>query len=181
MTCCHVVVMGVSGCGKSTVAAALHDRLGWPWVDGDDLHPATNVESMRAGHPLTDAQRRPWLDRIVAWTAEHDAAGESTIVTCSALRRSYRDRLRAAPGRTRFIHLSGSPGLLAERLSAREGHFMPASLLPSQLATLEPLGPDEDAVVVDIAWPPAQQLDASLAFLGPRADIRRSVADRCGK
>lgn len=147
----HLVVMGVTGTGKSTVARALQERLGWPFAEGDDLHPAANVAKMAAGVPLEDADRWPWLATIAAWTSEQAAEGHSTIVTCSALRRAYRDRLReAAPG-TVFIHLAGSPELLAERMRARKGHFMPASLLQSQLDTLEPLEEDEAGLVVDVA------------------------------
>jgi carbohydrate kinase (thermoresistant glucokinase family) len=149
----HLVVMGVSGCGKSTVAAALQGRLGWVMAEGDDFHSEANVAKMRDGIPLTDEDRRPWLEAIAAWTSERDAAGDSTVVTCSALKRSYRDLLRAAPGRTRFVHLTGSRDLLAQRMRERSGHFMPGSLLDSQLATLEPLQPDEQGVTLDIGVP----------------------------
>lgn len=151
MTNTHLVVMGVAGCGKSTVGRELAARLGWTLAEGDDFHPVSNIVKMSSGTPLTDDDRWPWLDSIAAWTAEHDRAGQSTVVTCSALRRVYRDRLRRAPGRTLFVHLVGSQELLAARLAARPGHFMPPSLLPSQLATLEPLEPDEGGVVLDIA------------------------------
>ncbi len=150
MTNTHLVVMGVAGCGKSTVAHALRERLGWALEEGDDLHPEANIAKMSAGIPLTDDDRWPWLDLIAEWTAEQDREGRSTIVTCSALRRVYRDRLRAAPGRTVFVHLSGGVELLADRLATRAGHFMPPSLLPSQIATLEPLEDDEDGFAVDI-------------------------------
>lgn len=146
----HLVVMGVAGSGKSSVGLALAQRLSWTFADGDDFHSEANVAKMSAGEPLTDDDRVPWLDAIVSWTAAEDAAGHSTIVPCSALRRSYRDRLRAVPGRTFFVHLDGSPELLAERLDARLAHFMRAVMLASQLATLEPLGPDEPGLVVDI-------------------------------
>lgn len=146
----HVVVMGVSGTGKSTVAKALQERLGWSFAEGDDLHPATNVAKMAAGIPLEDADRWPWLDVIAAWTSEKADEGQSTIVTCSALRRAYRDRLRGAAAGTVFVHLVGSPELLAERMGARKGHFMPSSLLASQLDALEPLEPDEPGFAVDV-------------------------------
>jgi carbohydrate kinase (thermoresistant glucokinase family) len=142
--------MGVAGSGKSTVAKGLADRLGWLQAEGDDFHPASNIAKMTSGTPLTDTDRWPWLDSIVAWTGEADGAGRSTVVTCSALRRVYRDRLRGAPGRTLFVHLAGSQELLAERMGARPHHFMPPSLLPSQLATLEPLEADEPGVTLDI-------------------------------
>lgn len=155
----RVVVMGVSGCGKSTVGELLAQRLGVPFVDGDRLHPAANVAKMSAGTPLTDEDRWPWLEAVgAAIAAEPDGA----VMACSALRRVYRDVIRrAAPG-TVFVHLHGSRELLAARMAARPGHFMPPSLLDSQLATLEPLGPDEDGVVLDVA-PPAPQVVASAA------------------
>lgn len=153
MTTTHLVVMGVAGCGKSTVAEGLRDLLGWPLAEGDDFHPAENIAKMSSGTPLTDEDRWPWLDSIAEWTAEQGRAGNSTIVTCSALRRVYRDRLRLAPGRTIFVHLVGTPELLAERMNARPGHFMPPSLLPSQLATLEPLDAAEAGVVIEIDQP----------------------------
>ena len=146
----HLVVMGVSGTGKSTVAKVLAERLGWPFAEGDDLHPAANVAKMAAGIPLEDPDRWPWLDAIAAWTSEQAAQGNSTIVTCSALRRAYRDRLRAAAAGTVFVHLVGSPDLLAERMGARKDHFMPTSLLPSQLDALESLEADEPGFTVDV-------------------------------
>jgi gluconokinase len=145
-----VVVMGVSACGKSSVAARVAARLGVPWRDADDLHPPANLLKMAAGTPLTDDDRWPWLDAVSAVLAE-GAAGDGVIVACSALRRSYRDRLRqAAPG-VAFIHLHGTADLLAERARARADHFMPPSLLTSQLETLEALGEDENGVVIDVA------------------------------
>jgi carbohydrate kinase (thermoresistant glucokinase family) len=161
----HLVVMGVSGCGKSTVGQALARQLGWTFADGDDFHSPENVAKMSAGVPLTDEDRWPWLDAIVAWTTGQDAAGRSTIVPCSALRRSYRDRLRTAPGRTLFVHLSGSAELLAQRLSSRSDHFMRATMLASQLATLEPLEPDEAGFVVDIDGVPQSIVEQVMAHL----------------
>ena len=166
MTNTHIVVMGVAGSGKSSVAVELQRRLGWPLAEGDDFHPEANIEKMSSGIPLTDEDRWPWLDLIADWTAEQDAASNSTIVTCSALRRVYRDRLRAAPGRTIFVHLVGTEGLLAERMNARAGHFMPPALLPSQLATLEDLEPDEDGIVLDIAADIVTLADQAIAQLG---------------
>lgn len=154
--------MGVSGSGKSTVGAALAARLGVPFVDGDDLHPAANVDRMRAGEPLTDEDRRPWLDAVGAWLAAHPDGG---VTACSALRRSYRDRLRAHAPSTWFVHLDGDPALVAERQAARRGHFMPASLQASQQATLEPLEPDEAGVRVDVALPPEVLVEQVLALL----------------
>ena len=145
-----IVVMGVSGTGKSTVGQALADALGLPFVEGDSLHPAANVEKMSAGIPLTDADRAPWLDRI---------AGElhrPVVVACSALRRAYRDRLRADAPDLVLVYLHGTRELLAERMAGRPGHFMPTSLLDSQLATLEPPGVDENAIEMDVVLPPAE-------------------------
>jgi gluconokinase len=143
-----VVVMGVSGSGKTTVGAALADALRLPFVDGDALHPAANVAKMAAGIPLDDADRAPWLDAVGAVLA----AGP-VVVACSALRRVYRDRLRLAAPELLLVFLDGSREVLAQRMAARPGHFMPASLLDSQLATLERPDPDERPVTVDIAAP----------------------------
>ena len=142
----RIVIMGVSGCGKSTVGAGLAEALHIPYRDGDDLHPAANVEKMRAGIPLTDDDRWPWLDRVAA-TLNHEAP---VIIGCSALRRAYRDRIRAgAGGPVQFVHLTGHRDVIAARMAARKGHYMPPSLLDSQFATLEPPGPDE-AIGIDI-------------------------------
>lgn len=140
----RMVIMGVSGCGKSSVGVLLGQRLGVPYIDGDDLHPPANVAKMRSGTPLTDDDRAPWLDRIARVLAE----SAPVIVGCSALKRAYRDRIRAgAGGPVTIIHLSGSRELIASRMAARQGHYMPLSLLDSQLATLEPPGPDEATTV----------------------------------
>lgn len=145
----RIVLMGVSGCGKSSVGAALSESLGIPYRDGDDLHTPGNVEKMRAGVPLTDADRWPWLDRVAGLLAQE----APIIVGCSALRRSYRDRIReGAGGPVQFVHLRGSRDLIAGRMAARAGHYMPLSLLDSQFAVLEPPGADE-AVTVDIDQP----------------------------
>ena len=150
------VVMGVSGTGKSTLGAALARDLGWPYAEGDDFHSAANVAKMHAGHPLTDEDRWPWLRAIAAWAGEREQARSGGVVTCSALRRSYRDLLRAGHPDVRFICLVGSREVLAARLAGRQGHFMPAALLDSQLATLEPLGADEPGGEVDIGGTPAE-------------------------
>lgn len=162
----HVVLMGVAGCGKSSVLRQLHRRTGWPAAEGDLLHPEANVAKMAAGTPLTDADRWPWLEQILAWTTRQHEAGNSTLVTCSALRRSYRDRLRAAPGRTVFVHLTGSPELLAQRIGARTGHFMPPTLLPSQLAVLEPLTAEEDGITLDVTASAEELAETILNQLG---------------
>lgn len=145
----RIVIMGVSGCGKSSVGAELAAQLGCRYMDGDDLHPATNVEKMRAAVPLTDEDRWPWLDRV----AQVLRVEAPVIVGCSALRRAYRDRIRnGVGGPVRFVHLAGSRDIIAARMAKRTGHYMPTALLDSQFATLEPPGPDE-AVTVDIDRP----------------------------
>ncbi len=149
----HIVVMGVSGSGKTTVGQALADALGWRFVEGDSFHPRANVEKMAAGHPLDDTDRRPWLEALAAEIRSDDAAGRNSVVGCSALKRAYRDILRSGAPDLRFLHVHGAPALLRERVSRRPGHFFPAALLESQLTTLEPLGPDERGVVVDVAAP----------------------------
>jgi len=143
-----LVVMGVSGSGKSTVGAALAQRLGVPFEDADDLHPAANIAKMSAGIPLDDDDRRPWLETIGTWLAAHD--GDGGVISCSALKRSYRDQLRAHAARAVFVHLHGTREVIARRQAARPGHFMPASLLDSQFDTLEPLAEDEAGVVIDV-------------------------------
>ncbi|WP_248145774.1 gluconokinase [Microbacterium aoyamense] len=146
-----IVVMGVSGSGKSTVAAALAAALDGVYIDADDLHPAANVAKMAAGVPLTDEDRMPWL-RLVGAALAQDHGGV-VVVACSALRRSYRDALRNAASGVFFVHLDLDPAALSTRLAQRTDHFMPASLLASQLATLEPLEPDEEGIVIDAAAP----------------------------
>ena len=162
----HLVIMGVSGSGKTTVAQLLAERLGWPYAEADEFHPQANIDKMSAGTPLTDEDRWPWLAAMRDWLSEQALAGRSTIVTCSALRAAYRDVLREAAGRVRFVHLTADPALIAPRLRTRSGHFMPASLLPSQFATLEPLAEGEDGVVVLVDVPPEEVADRALAALG---------------
>ena len=149
-----LVVMGVSGSGKSTVAGVLAGRLGWDLAEGDDLHPEANVAKMAAGAPLDDADRRPWLDRVAGWIREHTEAGRPGIITCSALKRCYRDLLGGGDRCVEFVYLRGSHDQIAHRLAARHEHFMPASLLDSQLGTLEPVGEDENAITVDVGDSP---------------------------
>jgi gluconokinase/shikimate kinase len=159
MTLPVLVVMGVSGSGKSTIAKPLAQRLGWPFQEGDDLHPAANVAKMTAGIPLDDSDRAPWLAAIADWIAERLRAGGGGVVTSSALRRAYRDRLRAAGGGVTFVFLKGSKAVIAERVSQRHGHFMPPTLLDSQFDTLEEPTADEHAIVVDIDQPIGRQVD----------------------
>ncbi len=142
-----VVVMGVSGSGKSTIGAALAQRLGVPFVDADDLHPASNVAKMSRGEPLDDEDRWPWLETIGRWLADHPDGG---VVSCSALKHAYRDRLREHVAELEFVHLTGSREVIERRQASRPGHFMPASLLSSQFATLEPLAPDERGLAIDV-------------------------------
>ncbi|NYD78549.1 gluconokinase [Arthrobacter cupressi] len=168
----HVVVMGVAGAGKSTIAGALSSALGWDMAEADRFHTAANISKMAGGVPLTDEDRWPWLRSIRDWMSSEAAAGNSTVLTCSALKRSYRNLLAEAEGRVVFVHLDGSPELLAERMGARAGHFMPTTLLPSQLATLEPLSAEELAagsVRLDIVRDPDTLVAAvvgSLALQG---------------
>ena len=168
----RIVVMGVSAAGKSTVGRLLAERLGLPFRDADDLHPAANVAKMASGAALDDADREPWLDVV---GAELEAATAGLVMACSALKRAYRDRLRAAAPSTVFVHLHGSRELLAERSGARSGHFMPSSLLESQLETLEPLAADETGITVDVAGTPAEIVDRAVAALRPFVE---SVAPR---
>ncbi|HLI58231.1 MAG TPA: gluconokinase [Solirubrobacteraceae bacterium] len=147
----RLVVMGVSGAGKTTVGEALAAAAHVPFVDGDDLHPEANVRKMASGTPLTDADRAPWLARV----GEVLSSASGIVVTCSALRRVYRDAIRRTAPDAVFVQLDVDPGELDARMRARRHHYMPASLLPSQLATLEPLGADEPGVVVDASGPPA--------------------------
>jgi gluconokinase len=146
-----VVVMGVSGSGKTTVAAGIAQAEGWTLLEGDSFHPPANVAKMHAGTPLTDEDRWPWLRAIAAREDELLASDQSAAVACSALKRSYRDILIGGRAGTILIYLSGSQALIAERMKARKGHFMPPALLDSQFATLEAPGPDERPIVVDIA------------------------------
>jgi gluconokinase len=163
-----IVVMGVAGVGKSTVARLLAERLGLPFMEGDDLHSADNVAKMSAGIPLDDQDRWPWLAAISDWLRECDAAGTGGVVTCSAVRRGYRDVLRVASPEVFFVHLSGDRALVGERMARRTGHFMPPELLDSQYAALEPLAPDELGTVLDVRPDAAELVEAALAALAAR-------------
>jgi gluconokinase len=142
-----IVVMGVSGSGKSTVGKALARRLRVPFADADAFHPKANIAKMSTGEPLTDEDRYPWLDSVGEWLARHCDGG---VMSCSALKHKYRDQLRAHCPGIEFLHLSGSPELIGRRHTGRSGHFMPSSLLKSQFDDLEPLGPDEHGIAVDV-------------------------------
>jgi gluconokinase len=160
-----LVLMGVAGSGKSSVMAALEARLGWPALEGDSLHPPANVAKMAAGVPLTDADRAPWLDAIGGWIDDREADRRSSLVTCSALRRSYRDRLRRGRPSVWFVHLAAPRDVVAARMTGREGHFMPASLLHSQLATLEPLAPNEPGTTIQALAAPDALAEEIIAAL----------------
>jgi carbohydrate kinase (thermoresistant glucokinase family) len=161
----RIVVMGVAGCGKTTVGRLLADALGWAFVEGDDLHPAANVDKMAAGRPLDDGDRWPWLDRIARRIEIACANRAGLVLACSALRRSYRDSLRTADPRLSVVHLTGAPDLLAERLKTRQGHFMPVSLLRSQLATLEAPTADEQVLTLDISGDAASLAAQAAAWI----------------
>jgi gluconokinase len=161
-----VVVMGVAGSGKTTVADLMAKRLGWQKAEADDFHPPENVAKMAAGTPLTDADREPWLTALRDWIS---AAPGSVLITCSALRRRYRDVLRQADADVRFLHLDGDRELIKERITERKNHFMPASLLDSQIAALEPLQADEAGVVVDIDQTPEQIVDQAISQIEGRS------------
>ncbi|HEX3346590.1 MAG TPA: gluconokinase [Acetobacteraceae bacterium] len=160
-----LVVMGVSGSGKTTVAHKLAERLGWPFLEGDDLHPPSNVAKMASGIPLTDEDRLPWLHAIAAWIDERLAGHEPGVVTCSALKHAYRVILVGDRPHVRIVYLQGGKALIARRLSNRKGHFMPPTLLDSQFATLEEPGPDEHPLVVHLGGSPDDEADAVIAAL----------------
>ena len=158
----HVVVMGVSGSGKSTVGALLADKLGLPYRDGDDLHPQANIDKMAGGIPLNDDDRWPWLAEVGQWLADRPAGG---IIGCSSLKRSYRDAIRAAAPDSVFVHVHGEYDLLHQRMNDRPGHFMPASMLDSQMSTLEKLEEDEVGHTFDIVDTPSDIVDDAADWL----------------
>ena len=160
-----MVIMGVSGSGKSTVGELLGHRLGVPFIDGDDLHPAANKEKMRTGIPLDDDDRRPWLQEIGRTLQSHQQDGQGVIVACSALKRRYRDLLREHAPEVVFLHLQGSADTLAARMAARNHEFMPATLLTSQLEALEPLEADERHMLLDVRQSPSELADRAAAAL----------------
>ena len=162
--------MGVSGCGKSSVASLLAARMGWAFAEADTFHSKANVEKMRNGTPLTDEDRWPWLDAIAGWIDGNRAAGRDCVVACSALRRAYRERLAGRHGDVRFVYLRGDYDVIASRLAGRSGHYMPVSLLASQFRTLEEPGSDEDPLVLSIEEPVerlVEEIAANLSSSGP--------------
>ena len=164
----HLVVMGVAGSGKSTIAAALSEQLGWACAEADEFHPQANIQKMSQGIPLQDEDRWPWLQQIQNWMTTQAKAGKSTVLTCSALKQRYRQLLAQAEGRVLFLHLHGEADLIGQRMQGREGHFMPPTLLPSQLATLEPLSDDELAtgsLRLDISKSPEELVSTIVASL----------------
>ena len=162
-----VIVAGVAGSGKTTIGSLLASELGWEFEDGDDLHPAANIAKMKAGHPLTDEDRRPWLDAVAAWTDQRAAAGRPGVIACSALKRSYRDHLLDGRPESRMIFLgSMDRETLAARLKGRHGHFFRPEMLDSQLATVEPPLPAERVIVVDDDNPPADIVREIIRRLG---------------
>ena len=165
-----VVVMGVCGCGKTTVGKALADELGWPFHDADDFHPEANVAKMAAGEPLTDEDRGPWLDRLAAEMRALQRGDGNAVLACSALKQAYRDRIATA-GNVRFVHLAGDIDTIAGRLAARRHRYMPASLLASQFATLEP---PRDAITVDVR----DEVDTQVAAI--RAGLAAATTTAAG-
>ncbi len=171
-----LVVMGVSGSGKSTIAEPVAKRLGWDFQEGDELHPPANIAKMKAGHPLTDADRAPWLTAVRGWIAAELEAGRSGVITCSALKHAYRTRISEGLDGVRFVYLKGDEAEIRERMADRKGHFMPVSLLDSQFDTLEPPGPHEHAIVIDNSQTVEAQVDEIITNVVPPA-----VADAPGR
>jgi len=171
-----LVIMGISGSGKSTIAEELAGRLGWPFEEGDALHPDTNIAKMHAGIPLTDADRQPWLERVAAWIDGQRVKKQPGIITCSALKRAYRQIIIGDRPEVRLVYLRGGRDLVAEHLAGRHGHFMPAALLRSQIDTLEEPDPSEDPLTVDAGAPAPQVADEIIRLLGTLATVAPSTA-----
>ena len=167
--------MGISGAGKPTVAHELTARLGWSFEEGDALHPAANIAKMHAGIPLTDADRRPWLERVAAWIDAQRARKEPGIITCSALKRSYREIIIGDRPEVRLVYLRGGRNLVAEHLAGRDGHFMLASLLQTQIDTLEEPDPSEEPLTVDAARPAEENAEGVIRLLGASAVVEHTV------
>jgi carbohydrate kinase (thermoresistant glucokinase family) len=171
-----LVVMGVSGSGKSTIAEELSARLGWPFEEGDSLHPESNIAKMHAGIPLTDADRLPWLERVAAWIDGQRAKKQPGIITCSALKRAYRQIIIGDRPEVRLVYLRGGRNLIAEHLAGRHGHFMPSALLQSQIDTLEEPDPSEDPLTVEASAPAEQVAVEIIRLLGASATISQGAA-----
>jgi ribose 5-phosphate isomerase A len=170
-----LVLMGVSGAGKSAVAQELATRLGWSFQEGDLLHPEANVAKMHAGIPLTDADRQPWLERVAAWIDDQRAKKQPGIITCSALKRSYRRIIIGDRPEVRLIYLRGGRDLIAQRLAGRSGHFMPAGLLQSQIDALEEPDPAEDPLTIDVEPPAGRIAEEIIRLLGASAKVGPSM------
>lgn len=171
-----LVIMGVSGSGKSTVAEVLAARLGWPFEEGDALHPEVNIAKMHAGIPLTDADRQPWLERVAAWIDAQRARKQPGIITCSALKRSYRRIIIGDRPEVRLVYLRGGRDLITDHLEGRHGHFMPPELLRSQIDTLEEPDPSEDPLTVDVGAPADRVADEIIRLLGTSAAVVQGAA-----
>jgi gluconokinase len=172
------VVMGVSGAGKSTIGRRLAERLCWKFKEGDDLHSAENVAKMRSGQPLTDTDRKPWLAAVAAVIDQWRRCGEHGVITCSALRRAYRRQIVGARGDVRLVYLEGSRELIVKRLATRRDHFMPVRLLDTQFATLEPPGPDENPITVDIDGSVDEIIERVVGVLFPSTDSPSSSCNQ---
>lgn len=168
-----LIVMGPSSIGKTTTAELLSQKLGWECAEGDTFHPPENIEKMSAGIPLDDADRQPWLKKIRDWISEKADAGSNVVLTCSALKRSYREILNGARADVRFVELVADKKLVAERMARRKGHFMPPSLLDSQFATLEDLQEDENGVKITVDAPPETVVDRALTGLNLKSHIKQ--------
>ena len=166
MSAVVVLVMGVSGVGKSTIAKALAERLGWTFQEGDGFHSPANVAKMKSGRPLDDADRAPWLTAIAAWIDREAAKGAHAVLACSALKKAYRQVLMEGRPFVRLVYLEGAHALIAERLANRKGHYFPPELLDSQFAALEPPGRDERPIVIDVGLPVETQVGLIAAALG---------------
>ena len=171
-----ILLMGVAGCGKSTIGQRLAKRLGWRFRDADSFHPQANIDKMTAGTPLTDDDRWPWLDAIAAWIDDCVATNQPGVVTCSALKRIYRTRMLGHRSDVRLVYLKGSKQLIADRMSRRKNHFMPTSLLDSQFATLEEPRTNERPIVVSVALPPKRIVDRIIVQCRLQAAIRAEPA-----
>ena len=171
-----LVIMGVSGSGKSTIAEEISARLGWPFEEGDSLHPEANIAKMHAGIPLTDADRLPWLQRVAAWIDDQRAKKQPAVITCSALKRSYRQIVIGDRPEVRLVYLRGARDLVAEHLAGRHGHFMPAALLRSQIDTLEEPDPSEDPLTVDLGGSAVQIAEEIIRLLGRSVTVSQGAA-----